>query len=144
MCMHVQVSVGDKQGVVISHDAVASPPEFTVLFAPPSAPSERYVINTETANDREIVPCSSVSLVSPTTHEAVKVIVTTSAVEAGTIGEMSGRDSSEMIIRINGVIQIQPERYIAKLNDRLAHHHVESQAGDGATPGGVEAMDLDI
>lgn len=137
----MQVSVGDKQGVVISHDAVASPPEFTVLFATPSEPSERYVINAATANDREIVPCSSVTLVPPTQHEAVKVIVTTSAVEAGAIGELSGHDSSEMIIRINGVIQILPESCIAKLNDRHAHEHV-AQPGDDAGPGGDDVMDL--
>ena len=140
--MHVQVSLGDKQGVVINHDAVASPPEFTVLFATPSEPSERYVINTATANDREIVPCSSVALVPPTQHEAVKVIVTTSAVEAGAVGELSGHDSSEMIIRINGVIQILPESCIAKLNDRHAHEDAASHPADAAAPGGDDVMDL--
>lgn len=139
----VQVSLEDKQGVVISHDAVASPPEFTVLFATPSASSERYVINAATANDREIVPCSSVTLVPPTQHEAVKVVVTTQNVEAGSIGVLSGRDSSEMIIRINGVIQILPESCIAKLNDRNAHEHVVAEPGEEAL-GGVDAMDLDL
>lgn len=135
------MTVGDKQGVVISHDAVASPPEFTVLFATPTASTERYVINAATATDREIVPCSSVQLVPPTANEAIKVVVTTQSVIAGSVGVLSGRDSSEMIIRINGVIQILPESCIAKMNDRQAHEHVTDEPEE---EGASDAMDLDM
>jgi hypothetical protein len=54
---------------------------------------------------------------------------------------LSGLDSSEMIMRINGVIQILPESVIARMNDRQAHEHVTPEPGAAS---GADAMDLDL
>lgn len=134
----MQVTVGDRLGVVSAYDPVGS--EFVVLEGRANPPGSAEVVATDGSSSRQVVSCDDVTLVPPEHAGEITVLLTDQmGVAAGETAELVGHDGNDCIVKFvsSGDINILPAEALAKLNSRTAKSQGGGDLGGGVGGGGV-------